>query len=235
MALLGFPLYHGTSTLFLESIAKHGLGGRDPVKELRVVECALRLLPVAESLVKDSPYLEVNLPTFQRMAEQSKTGFNFQHGQTYLSPAISTVIRYAVNNVKGSEIISYTLKVIDELIRLGKGEVGKMLHREFPALLSLVKTHAAPVLLRLNNVDEVSLSSEKGECAASQLDFIRNTLVECPESGAKLFQQENFRLIHPLPTSKITAYLISVRRYHAITPDYCLLPITLDPLPAPTA
>lgn len=233
MALLEFPLYHGTSTLFLEGIARFGLGGQNPVEQLRVIECAQRLLPIAEARVSDSRVLQAVFSSFQRMAAQTNTGLNFQHGQPYLTPALNTAIRYAVNKEQGSEIITYTLKIIRELIQLGEKEVKETLYQEFSELFALLDIQAAPVLLHVDGVEEDSLLSEKGEPATSTLEYIRKTLIKFPDKGADLCQQENFRLTSSLSSARVTAYLISVRRYHIFAPDYCLLPITLTPLSAP--
>ena len=42
------PLYHGTTTLFVESIKKYGLGGMDIVKEWNLVKVYGELFNLAE-------------------------------------------------------------------------------------------------------------------------------------------------------------------------------------------
>lgn len=47
-SFLPVPLYHGTSTLFQQSIAKLGLGGFDPVKQWKLIEAKERILTTPE-------------------------------------------------------------------------------------------------------------------------------------------------------------------------------------------
>ena len=118
MGMLEFPLYHGTSTIFLESIKKHGLGGRDPIKEWRVLECAKLLLPLAEQYANRSEVIKVHLGTTRAMVAQVNDHINFQHGQVYLSPVESTAVRYATSKKKGSVLVSRVVLLIKELTRL---------------------------------------------------------------------------------------------------------------------
>jgi len=45
---LPIPLYHGTSSLFLESIISLGLGGCNPIAEWKVLEFAQVIYPLVE-------------------------------------------------------------------------------------------------------------------------------------------------------------------------------------------
>lgn len=127
-----FPLYHGTCTLFLESIAQHGLGGWDPIKEWRVLECLHKLIPIAEKNRHRSLEITKLLAAIEPMARQVNAGLNFQHGAVYLSPSRFTAVRYATGKKKGSELISYTTSMLDELGRLDLEEVKQGLFQEFP-------------------------------------------------------------------------------------------------------
>ena len=42
-------LYHGTSGLFLQSILEHGLGGRNPIDEMNVIDLAGELYELRKS------------------------------------------------------------------------------------------------------------------------------------------------------------------------------------------
>lgn len=48
-----FPLYHGTSSLFVDSIRKLGLGARNPIAEYGVVHFLESIYRICEELFAD--------------------------------------------------------------------------------------------------------------------------------------------------------------------------------------
>ena len=227
MADLEFPLYHGTSTLFLESIAQHGLGGWDPIKEWRVLECLRKVLPIAERHAGRSEIILSHIGNARSMAEQINAGLNFQHGSVYLSPSKETAVRYACGKKKGSELISRTVLLIEELVRLNVEDVVKGLFHEFPEVFYLQDIDAAPVLIQVNHASTDNLLSERGESPDDNLMKIRGLQVRIPDSWEQISQQLNFRLIQPIPANELTANLIAVRRWQQFAIDYALMPIPL--------
>lgn len=228
MADIGFPLYHGTSTLFLEGIAKHGLGGHDPVKALRVVECARRLLPLAETNRERSKIIDSRLASFSLMADQVAARHNFQHGQAYLSPSSDCAIGYACHKSRGSEIISYTLDIADELMNLDVSVELAELADEFAELFNLIHVSSAPVLIKVDAVDETDLISESGNEPGPNLEFIRTQRAKDPSSYELICRSRNFRLGAPVPASQLSASLILPRRYELVPTDYSLLDFDLS-------
>jgi hypothetical protein len=227
MSKIGFPLYHGTSTLFLDGIAQHGLGGYDPVASLRVVECARKLWSHAVDNADRSDVLASRLPSFELMVGQVRGRMNFQHGQAYLTPARQTALSYACHKAKGSEIITYTLEVAEELLRLGVGEVSEGISNEYAPLFNLIYVNAAPVLLELGSVDSEALVSEDGGSADANLDLIAKLRSQDPDGYQSLSQQVNFRLMRPVGLADIRASLILTDRYQVVVSDYKLLEIKL--------
>lgn len=227
MANLEFPLYHGTCTLFLERIAQHGLGGWDPIKEWRVLECLRKVLPIAEKHAGRSEIIRSHIGNARSMAEQVNAGLNFQHGSVYLSPSKETAVRYACGKKKGSELISRVVLLIEELVRLDIAEVKKDLYQEFPEVFHLQDIDAAPVLIQVNHVSMDNLLSERGESPEDNLEKIRGLQVRIPDSWEQISQQLNFRLIRPIPANELTANLIAVRRWQQFAIDYVLMPIPL--------
>ena len=83
------PLYHGTTSLFFDSIEKNGLGGRNPLVELRAYDTFAVLYKLAETALDKDEFWqkggangrsprEMLLP----FAKQSYEGqnFSFKHG-----------------------------------------------------------------------------------------------------------------------------------------------------------
>ena len=53
--LIPVPLYHGTATLFLEGILEFGLGGKNPIAELKVLDFARTIAPLVPGLPPPRP------------------------------------------------------------------------------------------------------------------------------------------------------------------------------------
>lgn len=227
MARLEFPLYHGTSTLFLESIARHGLGGWDPIKEWRVLECLRKVLPIAEKYADRCEILAGNVGVARFMAEQVNARMNFQHGAVYLSPSRGTAVRYACGKKKGSELISRTILLIEELCRLKVVDECGNISNEYPELLNVLNIEPAPVLIKVASIDAGMLLSEFGTSASGNLAEIRKLQDFHPGSWEKLSQQFNFRLTRPIAASDLSVNLIAVRKWQQSAIDYGLLPISL--------
>ena len=227
MADLEFPLYHGTCTLFLERIAQHGLGGWDPIKEWRVLECLRKVLPIAEKHAARSEVIRNHIGTSRSMAAQVSAVMNFQHGSVYLSPSKKTAVRYACGKKKGSELISRAVLLIEELVRLDIAEVKTDLRQEFPEVFHLQDIDAAPVLICIPQLNPDVLISERGEPPEDNLAKIRDLQVRFPSSWEQLSQQLNFRLIQPVHADEIAVSLIAVRKWNPHEIDYGLIPIDL--------
>lgn len=99
---LTIDLFHGTSTLFLDSIVQNGLGGINPISQWNVLELSKEVLELSEEHLKENEIYVIKSFSFRKMTEQSNEGmFNFQHGQTYLSPSRDTASSYAINKEFG--------------------------------------------------------------------------------------------------------------------------------------
>jgi hypothetical protein len=228
--MLEFPLYHGTSTIFLESIKKHGLGGWEPIKEWRVLECAQKLLPLAEEYANRSQEIKKHQGTTRTIFNQVITpSMNFQHGQVYLSPVESTAVRYATSKKYGSELISRVLLIIDELIRLNVKTVNSDLYKEFPEIYNLLDMGSAPIIIKLDRVKKESLLSEKGASPDESIKFIRSAITKSNSRWPMVCQQHNFRLLKPVPANELSVSLISLRSsgVMGMNPDYGLIDVKM--------
>jgi hypothetical protein len=219
---LGFPLYHGTSTLFLDSIVEHGLGGRNPVEDLRVIEFANELWPLVKTHLASEESWILKAESFRRMIEQKSGLFNFQHGDTYVSPSMPTAIRYAASSKYGSEIISYALALLSELEVRNVDGVRTDLFRRFPRIFGLLDVSPAPLILVMHHVTRASLITESGgdpSLAVAEIIEIKNTN---PEIYELICQQKNFRIKAPIPVESIQVQLLNVTEFDPYSPKYTL-------------
>ncbi len=215
--VLTVPLYHGTSTVFLDGIAAHGLGGRDPVRDWHLLDLAREVWHLAQVHLQDTQVYRCRQASFANMTEQHTGHWNWQHGDTYLSPARSTAIRYATNKRFGSELLTYTLEFLDELIRADVPGVRSDLFGRFPDVFNLLNVSVAPVLVEARNVPIGALGTEGGR------DDIE-TLMERLESVARgelsdvVLQQSNFRLRQRVELENLRVSLICVLQWNALSP-----------------
>ena len=163
------------------------------------------------------------------MAKQVNGGLNFQHGAVYLSPSRETAVRYACGKKKGSELISRTILLIEELCRLKVVDECGNISQEYPDLLNVLTIDPAPVLIQIPQVDTDMLLSERGESPADTLAKMRDIQTRFPDSWEKLSQQLNFRLTQTISADEISVSLIAVRKWRPYQIDYSLLPIDLPP------
>jgi hypothetical protein len=219
---LPIPLYHGTSSLFLEGIFRTGLGGTNPILEWKILEFAQLIYPLTEQHLLSRPDLASRVQSFGWMVQQKSTGMNFQHGDTYLSPARSTAVRYAVNKRYGSELLTYTLDLLGELIRLNIDAVTGRLYREYQQIFDLLDISPAPLLIRADNVFSTALKSEYGGDVEATIEQIRTTIQQSPRDWETMLQQCNFRLAEPIPAGELEIWMLAVSRWDRFTPEYSL-------------
>lgn len=218
---LPIPLYHGTSTLFLNTITKFGLGGHNPLTEWRVLEFAKTIYPLVEKQFANLPDWMVKAQSFKWMVEQRSSAMNFQHGGTYLSPSPITAVRYATHKRYGSELLTYTLDFLAELVRLEVKGVCDELYRAYPQIFELLDISPAPMLIQVENVPPATLLAENGGDARPVLERIYDVLHNSPDFR-ELLQQENCRLKRPLPAENLKVWLINVNRCDPVCPEYSL-------------
>ena len=222
MDSLPIPLYHGTSTLFLSGIASCGLGGKNPLAEWKVLDFARAILPlVDEHFSRDKDWMQ-KAQSFGFMAQQMSASMNFQHGDAYLSPSRSTAVRYATNKRFGSELLTYALEFLQQLInRKVPGVVDKLFQR-YPQIFRFLDISCAPLLIEVRRIATVDLLDEHGRDPEHNIGCVQKALRENPEMTELLLSQTNFRIRAAAPIADLTFWLINVDRWHPITPEYSL-------------
>lgn len=223
--MLTAPLYHGTSSIFLDSIRRHGLGGHDPVAEWNAVSCLDALRNLACSHLARSDWWLVASVSIEQMCLQSVTsgGFNFRHGTTYLSPSELTAVRYALTNRYGSELLSTCAELYQRLEPAALNPLQQAVD-PYPWLPKLLQgPPPTPILVRAERVPLALIRPEGNRSMAETLSFIE----KCRELGEACLQQFNFQLREPL-TRGLTFFKISRTGGHAAIPEYDLEEISSD-------
>lgn len=225
---LTVDLFHGTSSLFLDSIIQNGLGGINPVKELNLLDLSKEVCDLSEIHLQETNLYEKSSYSFKLMVEQSSNSsrsFNFQHGDSYLSPTKQTAARYAINKEYGSEILTYTLNFLKELLNKEIPYVKTDLFQRFPKIFGLINSRPSPILIQVKNVKVSSLLSEHGEDPKLNLAEMQEML----DISKKMYdlgtQQTNFRLTEPVASCDLKYWLINVQKWNPLQPEYNLYEI----------
>lgn len=223
---LAVDLYHGTSTLFLDSILKNGLGGVNPVTDLKLLELSKEVYELSTQHLKETQLFQVSSYSFKKMAEQSNSGkFNFQHGDTYLSPTKHTAARYAISKRYGSELLTYTIDFLKLLIELKIKYVTVDLYKKYPKVFGLIESNPSPLLIQAKSIAVSSLSDEHGNSPFENLKNINELMSESSDLRDMMLQQTNFRLTSPVSASDLKLFLINVQNWSSLSPKYNLYEI----------
>jgi hypothetical protein len=211
---LTVPLFHGTSTLFYESIVETGLGGRDIVKDLDLRAIVRSLLKICETELDPDPNWLLDKSAVLKIAEEPSGQpfldgdlgyFNFRYGGTYVSASRQTAVTYARLYNCGSEALSYTLRLLD---RLSQQRPALAAREEFTGINLLAQKQRAPLLIEARDVEVSSLRAEQGGSCEAVLKHIESVLNEPDIYYDLIVQQANFELLRAIPIANLQFYKI---------------------------
>lgn len=212
------PLYHGTSSLFSESILEFGLGSIDPIEQFSVRPFMKNLFDLTETLRGNDKSWQDSKFVVQWMLDQEvlASGANFQHGQTYLSPSRSSAVGYALTNRFGSELLTETYRLFRWLMDNKANLLTEMQLDRHP-VAKLFKSKPKPILITAHRVKLSHLSAEDGGSVESVIEKLSQFLSLFKESPHDLLMKSdviinlNFRLIAPLNPSAVKLEYLNSR------------------------
>ena len=220
MKPLPMPLYHGTSTLFLNDILKAGLGGINPIQAWKVLEFSEKLLPYVEEHIGSDNYLYARVQSFGRMVNQESGPMNFQHGDTYVTASEGAAVRYAANKRYGSELLTYVMDFLNELVRKNLPGITRDLFGQYPKIFSLLDISPAPLIVELRGCGPDWLRTESNDSAEGQINDLLKHWATDKELFNVLGQQMNFRLTRAVPISNQKIWFLNILRWNQFAPDY---------------
>jgi hypothetical protein len=203
---LTVPLFHGTSSLFYDSIFSTGLGGRDVVEDMGIRRAAQLLLDLSDEHRHNEEWLrDINAckriaadPSKDQLSERHFL-FSFRYGGTYLSASSETAARYALLYSAGGEALTYTLKLYQRVLAVMPALAT---HDQFASLVSFVAKPASPLLVEASGVELSSLRAEQGGGIKEVLHHMEFCF-EDPDLYDFAVDQDNFELIHPIPPNHL--------------------------------
>lgn len=187
---LTIPLYHGTSDLFYESILKFGLGGRNVIEEMRVIELLGRLISICQTNLPNEQQWLVKMQSARSVAQQnvSRGGFNFRHGSVYLTPSSCVAANYATSSEYGSEVLGHFMMLWDRLCHRDIKTPEDVANGAQP-IIKFCARPKRPILIRLESVPASMLSAENGGDATSVFQWIEKFVED-----KDMWQPANFEL-----------------------------------------
>lgn len=196
------PLYHGTSSHYVDSIKNFGLGGvRDDVLfDKRILSALADRLSDRSN---QTEWWELNSIIVEPMLDQRVTdgGFNFRYGATYLTPSRSTALRYATSNRMGSEYISTIHEAFIALNSVNPIAASEIIPPEH-GLRKIFDADHCPIVISVRGLGVEMLRTEKGEKIDRQLANMKKMKNDFAGVDAEaLWQQFNFEISSPIPSS----------------------------------
>lgn len=213
-----FKYFHGTSTIFLDSIKRHGLGTINPNIELRNLDVLKFLFDLCEiHIPNNSRHQElrgtslamVHQGTNELVDELGNTmNLHYRHDGIYVSLSRIRAATYSVLNKYGSEILERCIQLY-QLLRNEGIEV------EIPSEIDLfnfrqyLDIETKPIMIEVRGVPDEDLEKEDGKTAKEALDFLRREIPKMSQKQEFEFLQYcNFKLLKPIQVEQLRFYEI---------------------------
>jgi len=178
----GVTLYHGTSTLFLQSIKESGLGAVNPVEKFRLHELLVFLAGECERRTPNDPgFNRIKLTTYAMLnqdalyrnpGDKKQRLLNFRHGATYLAAMEKGAVLYACQNRLGSELLSTCASLVSVLLT-NKEPVNVPRDLNGIDLEAVLNREHLPILVEAKRVPMSYLNTEHGLSAELVFDQLK--------------------------------------------------------------
>jgi len=213
-----FKYFHGTSTIFLDSIIKHGLGTINPSVELRNLEVLKFLFGLCENRIPHNSRYQKLRDTSWAMAHQGSNehvdefgnavSLNYRHDGIHVSLSRIRAATYSVLNKYGSEILERCIQLyqilLDEGIKVKiPSEIDLFNFRQY------IDVETKPIMIEVRGVPDQDLEKEDGKTAKEALDFLRREIPKMsPKREFEFLQYCNFKLLQPVPVEQLRFFEI---------------------------
>ena len=212
-------LYHGTNSIFLDSIEQYGLGGINIVEHTNALPLLKELNDLATTELHDE-YMNIGWGMLRMticfICDQSAGSLmNWQHGDVYLSPSVNRAMRFAVKNKYGSELFT-NLKYLIDFIDKHTDAKAQTILAKYPAVKELLDKEGRPIVLELADLALEELLDEGGFPAD---DFYKKALhyVSILPAEKKTDREGpldiiGFRLKDPMPFDRLLVHEVIIKQ-----------------------
>lgn len=204
---INIKLFHGTSTLFLDSIIEMGLGDKNPLNNYDAYDFIKEMYTAGENIwgTNLNHSWQVEKIVLQGMAKQKITrgGFNWRHGNAYLTPGISRALNYAIHNEYGSELLSNCLRYYQRIKRRYPDYQFSEMVDKSPIMNLLDKTFE-PILIEIppGLLDTSDVDGENNQEVIEQVKGLKEMDLTKPDDEM-IAGQMNFRLLRTVQADQL--------------------------------
>lgn len=204
-------LWHGTSTIWMDSICQSGLGAINIAKEYNLIELLGFLYSEILRLNINAPELESRRQTISAIITgkplyHDNITLNYKYDGAYVSMSPLTAAKYACSIPIGSELLDYCLFLL-YILRKSNIEIPNELNRI--NIMSMLNHQADPILVEVTSFNDRELVLEDGTNAQAKLHEIRNIYPKLSiEEHFRLIQFSNFKLLKSASPSTLKFYQI---------------------------
>ncbi len=212
---MGFKFYHGTSTLFLDSIRKKGLGGINPNTEFKNLEVLKFLAGICEKNIANTSDYKVFREATLAMVNQVSSDMdyegktyrvNFSHEGIYVSMSKVRAARYAAMNKYGSEILERIIILHNILKKYS-------IDFKVPDSINLfdyekvIGIETKPIIVMVNGIEHDRLVPEVVFPEMLSLRALEFEIENWSEKDRfEKLQFYNFRILEAVPISNLAFY-----------------------------
>jgi len=213
-----FKYYHGTSTIFLDSIRTKGLGAINPNFDLKNLEVLAYLFDIAELHLIGIPKYETWRKSILASVKQTHLEIhhddgriqkmNYRHDGMYISLSRARAAIYACFNKYGSEILEACLMLIELFTVYG---ISYKIPKEIDlfGVENYIGANPKPIMVEILEIQDSDLEKEDGKTASEALNFLRAILPTLTEKQRFEFLQScNYKTLVPVPPEKLRFYEI---------------------------
>jgi hypothetical protein len=211
--------YHGTSSLFIESILKNGLGGINPNLKFKNLELLKFIYGQCENtLFNEEKYSVLMRETTLAMIRQTdliikrenqkEEILNFRHKEIYISLSIFRAITYSVTNKIGSEILQRCFDLY-QLLLANKINISIPKELNYYGIENIRIEEIKPLLIIINGINKNNLIKENGYDGEEFIEILDEYYDKMTERDKFFnFQYMNFGLKRPVKTESLKVYEI---------------------------
>lgn len=150
------PLYHGTSTLFLDSINNYGFGGRNLIKEINAMDMLTKLY---ERCISETDFKKKEPVSDIVCRKVLSRDSDWHYDSIYLTTSKCAAINHANFYKYGSEVLSVAMYVYEYMLKNNiHYQFENELHKELVAYLQKAKIN--PVVFEFTNINIDTLKIE---------------------------------------------------------------------------
>jgi hypothetical protein len=224
---MSLEFFHGTSSIFMGSIKKHGFGGLNPNIHFNFLKTLRYLVQLCDNyLDENSGYDEKLRSVSHAMALQTElvftnsntgcqTTFNFEHKHMYVSLSYLRAVVYAITNTYGSEILERCIILYNLLLKYGYEDLINNAPFDLQSFKRFIEMKRIPIIIKFKISDFSYLQKENGDEALYELTEYTNRLPSMTaQERFEIPQFLNYRLLKIIPSSELNFYSI----------DYCNKP-----------